>query len=92
MAERRDHRELIDLLEVFLLGEEPSLSGQQLADEVGITFDEARLRWRSLGFSAVGADVTAFTKADEEALRLTGQPQASHAFTISNARGSMRSG
>jgi len=71
VPERRDHRELIDLLEVFLLGEEPSLSGQQLADEVGITFDEARLRWRSLGFSAVDADVPAFTRADLEALRLT---------------------
>jgi adenylate cyclase len=71
VAERRDHRELIDLLEVFLLGEEPSLTGKQLADEVGISFEEARLRWRSLGFSAVGADVPAFTHADLEALRLT---------------------
>ncbi len=71
MAERRDHRELIDLLEVFLLGEEPSLTGNQLADEVGIPFEEARLRWRSLGFSAVGADEPAFTHADLDALRLT---------------------
>ena len=71
MAERRDHRELIDLLEVFLLGEEPTLTGNQLADEVGIPFEEAKLRWRSLGFSAVGADVPAFTHADLEALRLT---------------------
>jgi adenylate cyclase len=67
----RDHRELIDLLEVYLLGEEPSITGQQLADEVGITFEEARTRWRSLGFTAVGADVPAFTRADLEALRLT---------------------
>jgi adenylate cyclase len=71
VAERRDPRELIDLLEVFLLGEEPSLTGTQLADEVGISFEEARLRWRSLGFSEVGADVPAFTQADLEALRLT---------------------
>jgi adenylate cyclase len=71
VAERRDPRELIDLLEVFLLGEEPSLTGNQLADEVGISFEEARLRWRSLGFSEVGADVPAFTHADLEALRLT---------------------
>ena len=71
MAERRDPRELVDLLEVFLLGEEPSLSGNQLADEVGIPFEEAKLRWRSLGFSEVGADVPAFTHADLEALRLT---------------------
>ncbi len=71
MAARPDRRELIDLLEVFLLGEEPSLTGNQLADEVGISFEEARLRWRSLGFTAVGADVPAFTHADLEALRLT---------------------
>jgi adenylate cyclase len=71
VAEGRDHRELVDLLEVFLLGEEPTLTGNQLADEVGISFEEARLRWRSLGFSAVGADVPAFTHADLEALRLT---------------------
>ena len=72
MAEgRRDHRELIDLLEVFLLGEAPSLTGNQVADEVGIPFEEAQLRWRSLGFNAVGADVPAFTRADLEALRLT---------------------
>jgi adenylate cyclase len=71
VAEGRDHRELIDLLEVFLLGEAPSLTGKELADEVGIPFEEARLRWRSLGFSAVGADLPAFTRADLEALRLT---------------------
>ena len=62
MAEGRDHRQLIDLLEVFLLGEEPSLTGNQLAEAVGIPFEEARLRWRSLGFTEVGADVPAFTQ------------------------------
>jgi adenylate cyclase len=71
VAEGPDHRQLVDLLEEFLLGEQPTLTGQQLADEVGIPFEEAKLRWRSLGFSAVGADVPAFTHADLEALRLT---------------------
>ncbi len=71
MAEPVDHKRLIDLLESYLLGEEPSLSGNQLADEVGIPFDSARDRWRSLGFTEVGADVPAFTPADLEALRLT---------------------
>ena len=71
MADRIDHKELIDLLEAYLLGEEPSLTGQQLADEVGIPFEVARDRWRSLGFTAVGGDVPAFTRADLEALRLT---------------------
>ena len=62
---------MIDLLEAFLLDEEPSMTGQQLADDVGIEFDQARQRWRSLGFSAVDNDVVAFTRADEDALRLT---------------------
>ena len=66
-----DRSKLVDLLESYLLGEEPSLTGQQLADEVGISFEDARLRWRSLGFTAVGPDVPAFTHADLEALRLT---------------------
>ena len=67
----RDHRKLIDLLEAYLLGEEPSLTGRELADQVGIPFEDAQSRWRSLGFTAVGGDVKAFTQADLEALRLT---------------------
>lgn len=66
-----DRAELIDLMEEYLLGERPSMTGQQLADEVGIPFEEARLRWRSLGFAAVDPDVAAFTHADLDALRLT---------------------
>lgn len=71
MAEPVDHARLIDLLEAYLLGEEPSLTGHQLAQEVGIPFEVARDRWRSLGFTEVGGDVAAFTHADLEALRLT---------------------
>src|SRR5881392_3472414 len=69
--ERPDARRLIDLLEAYLLDEEPSLTGRQLADEVGIDFERARQRWRSLGFTAVPEDMVAFTHADEDALRLT---------------------
>jgi adenylate cyclase len=71
VAEPIDHKHLIDLLEAYLLGEEPSLTGNELAAEVGIPFETARERWRSLGFTAVGGDVPAFTHADLEALRLT---------------------
>jgi len=69
--ERPDVRHLIDLLEQYLLGEEPSLTGPQLAEHVGIDFEAARQRWRSLGFTEVDDDVAAFTHADEDALRLT---------------------
>jgi adenylate cyclase len=71
VTERLDHKHLIDLLEAYLLEEEPSLTGKELADDVGISFEAARDRWRSLGFTAVGADVPAFTHADLEALRMT---------------------
>jgi len=43
-----DQNVLIDQLEVYLLGEAPTLSGNDLADEVGIPFEVARQRWRSL--------------------------------------------
>jgi adenylate cyclase len=71
VAEPVDHKQLIDLLEAYLLGEEPTLTGNQLAEDVGIPFEVARDRWRSLGFTAVDGDVPAFTHADLEALRLT---------------------
>ena len=68
-----DRRELIDLLEVHLMGEEPTLSGAEIAAEVGIPYAEARTRWRSLGFTEVDPDEPAFTHRDLEALRLTQQ-------------------
>lgn len=71
MSERPDRRELVELFEAFLLGEAPSLTGAQIADQVGIPYEEARLRWRSLGFTAVEPDEVAFTRADLDALRLT---------------------
>ncbi|KQT91097.1 hypothetical protein ASG49_12230 [Marmoricola sp. Leaf446] len=71
MSERPDRRELVDLFEVFLLGEEPSLTGAQIAEQVGIPYEDARVRWRSLGFTAVDPDEVAFTHADLDALRLT---------------------
>ena len=71
MSEHPGRRELADLLEVFLLGEEPSLTATQVAEQVGIPYEDARLRWRSLGFSEVDPDDVAFTHADLDALRLT---------------------
>ncbi len=69
--DRPDSHQLIDRLEAYLLGEEPALTGEQVAADVGIDFEAARQRWRSLGFSAVEDDVQAFTHADVDALRLT---------------------
>jgi adenylate cyclase len=66
-----DRQQVVDLLEEHLLGSQPTLTGVQIADEIGISMDLARQRWRSLGFTAVEDDEVAFTEADLEAMRLT---------------------
>jgi adenylate cyclase len=66
----RPHQ-VIDLLEKQLLGSGPTLTGAQIAADVGISMDLTRQRWRSLGFTAVDDDEIAFTEADLEAMRLT---------------------
>ena len=72
MAEPEEGRErLVELLEAFLLGDEPNLSGLDIAERVGIPIELARERWRSLGFTAVEDDEVAFTEADLEAMRRT---------------------
>lgn len=71
MAEPLSPAQVVELLERHLLGSLPTLTGQQVADEVGIDIEAARLRWRSLGFTAVPDGEVAFTEADLEAMRLT---------------------
>lgn len=66
-----DPHELVALLEEFLLGGPPTLTGPQLAEAVGIPFELARERWRSLGFTSPPEDEVAFTQADLDAMRLT---------------------
>lgn len=66
-----DPQEIVEVLETHLLGSTPTLTGEQVAEAVGISRETARLRWRSLGFTEVEDDVVAFTEADLEALRLT---------------------
>ena len=74
--EHPDASRLIDQLEAYLLGEEPTLTGRQVAEDVGIDFETARQRWRSLGFSAVPDEMVAFTHADLDALRTTEELRA----------------
>jgi adenylate cyclase len=66
-----DPQQVVEILETELLGSIPTLTGQQVADAVGISRETARARWRSLGFTEVEDDMVAFTEADAEALRLT---------------------
>lgn len=63
--------DVVELLEAYLLGSEPTLTGQQLADALNIDIEVARSRWRSLGFTAVPTDEVAFTDADLVAMRHT---------------------
>jgi adenylate cyclase len=66
-----DPQQIFELVELHLLGSHPTLTGAQIAAEIGIPMELARQRWRSLGFTAVGDDVVAFTEADLRAMRLT---------------------
>lgn len=63
--------EVVAILQHTLLGEEPTLTGIDLADRVGIPIEVAKARWRSLGFTEVPDDLVAFTEADAVALSLT---------------------
>jgi adenylate cyclase len=70
-AQPLDPQQVVELLEDHLLGSHPTMTGPQIAAEVGISMDVARQRWRSLGFSAVEDDEVVFTEADLEAMQLT---------------------
>ena len=62
---------VIAAISAFLLGELPSLTSAQVAEESGIPTEIARERWRALGFPEVDDDAVAFTHADVEALQMT---------------------
>ena len=64
-------QELVDLIELLLFGEAPSMTGPEVAERAGIPFEQARERWRSLGFTSVPEDEVAFTNADLRALQQT---------------------
>lgn len=66
-----DPSALISAMSVFLLGEQPSLTRQDVVERSGLPVDVTRERWRTLGFPAVDDGDVAFTPADVEALRLT---------------------
>ena len=61
----------VDMIEMLLFGELPSMTGPEVAERAGIPFEQARERWRSLGFTSVPEDEVAFTNADLRALEQT---------------------
>jgi adenylate cyclase len=56
-----------DELERAILGEEPVYNALEVATETGVTVEELRRLWRSLGFPEQGLE-TAFTRSDAEAV------------------------
>lgn len=64
-------QKVLELLEVLLLGERPSLTSAEVAERTGIPQELARERWRSLGFTQVPDGDVAFTEADVHAMQLT---------------------
>lgn len=62
---------LIDVAAEYLLGEEPSLTQAQVAEQAGVDLETAWALWRYLGFAPLDDDRPAFTQADVEAVRIT---------------------
>lgn len=56
-------------LEQALLGERCKYTRAEVCDLTGISLEQARRLWRSIGFADVGDDVRAFTDADADALQ-----------------------
>jgi adenylate cyclase len=56
-------------LERAILGAEPALTAQEVADAAGVSRDEAQRLWQALGFPDAG-EAVAFTADDLRALRL----------------------
>lgn len=52
-----------------LLGEQPTLTRLQVAEQAGVPFTVAHAVWQAMGFADVEDDVAAFTRGDVAALR-----------------------
>ena len=62
---------VLDSLEERLLGERPTLTQDDVAEQAGIPLDAARELWHLLGFAHAEPDERAFTPGDVRALKLT---------------------
>lgn len=71
MSEEPDLSGALETVEVFLLGDAPSLTKVEVAARAGVPLPVAEELWRLLGFAHAADDDPAFTEADVEALRLS---------------------
>lgn len=70
-ADVADDGGVLGALEEHLIGEAPSLTQQQVADQAGVSIETARELWHLLGFAHVPDDAVAFSAADVRALQHT---------------------
>jgi len=61
----------LEVVETYLLGETPSLTRVQVAEQAGVPLDVAAELWRLLGFPTQDDDAVAFSPVDVQALRDT---------------------
>ena len=61
----------LDALEEHLLGERPTLTQSEVADQAGIPLETARELWHLLGFAHAEPEERAFTQGDVRALKFT---------------------
>jgi adenylate cyclase len=66
-----DLADAFEVVEGHLLGERPSLTRVQVAEQAGVPLEVAEQLWRLLGFPNQTDEAVAFTGADVTALRLT---------------------
>jgi adenylate cyclase len=59
-----------DDLERAIIGDEPTLTAEQLVAAAGCTLPDARRLWRALGFAEVDESAPVFTAADRDAIML----------------------
>jgi adenylate cyclase len=66
-----DLSEALDTVEEYLLGDAPTLTRVQVAEQAGVPIEVAHELWRLLGFAQQSDDAVAFTAADVQALEYT---------------------
>ena len=66
-----DLSEALDTVEAYLLGDAPTLTRIQVAEQAGVPLEVAHELWRLLGFAQQADDAVAFTAADVQALKYT---------------------
>ena len=71
MTDNDDLEGALEVVEAYLLGEEPSLTRGQVADRAGVPLETAMELWHLMGFAHVDDDEVAFTPADVKALQLS---------------------